>query len=220
MEVQEKLKQLDTSRATGLDNIPGKFLQDAAGIIAPCVAHIANLAIDTGTFPSEMKSARVIPLHKKGNKLEPGNYRPISILGVLSKTIERLVYAQIYMYFSTNNLMYKYQSGFRRSHSTDTCLLFLTDYIRKEVDEGKFCGMVMLDLQKAFDSVDHNILLMKLRALGFNEAALKCIGSYLTGRQQVVDINGVFSSPRTVECGVPQKGVYWVRSYFPCILMT
>ena len=108
--------------------------------------------------------ACVIPLYKKGSKLEHGNYRPVSILSTLSKIVENIVGEQIDAYVSTNNLLFDFQSGFRRSHSTDTCLLFLTDHIRKEVDSGRFYGPVMLDLQKAFDTVDYVILLSKLKA--------------------------------------------------------
>ena len=86
-------------------------------------------------------------------------------------------------------------SGFRKAHSTDTCLLYLTDFIRKEVDKGNFCGMVLIDLQKAFDTVQYDILLIKLKALGFSGTSLQWVRSYLVGREQVVDVEGTFSSP-------------------------
>ena len=151
--------------------------------------------------------ARVIPLHKKGSKLEPGNFRPVSILGGISKVMERLIQEQINNYLAEQKLLFEFQSGFRTSHSTDTCLLYLTDYIKREVDSGKYCGMVMLDLQKAFDTVNHSILLSKLRAIGFDSTAIKWMKSYLEGREQVVDINGTLSSSLTVSCGVPQGSI-------------
>ena len=163
-DVLKKLISLQPNKATGLDNIPTRFLRDAAVHIAPIITHITNLSINQSQVPQDFKQARVIPLHKKGSKLEPGNYRPVSILCSISKVIERIIHEQINNYITKHNLLYTFQSGFRTSHSTDTCLLYLTDYIKREVDSGKYCGMVMLDLQKAFDTVNHKILLTKLRA--------------------------------------------------------
>jgi len=157
--VLEKLKRLDGSKATGLDSIPSRFVRDAAEIITPSITHIINRSIEQGYFPNDLKIARVIPIYKKGSKLDPGNYRPVSILGCLSKVMERIIFEQIDNYLKSQNLLYEFQSGFRKSHSTDSCLLFLTDYIKREVDKGNFCGMVMLDLQKAFDTVDHCVLM-------------------------------------------------------------
>ena len=104
-------------------------------------------------------------------------------------------YEQVDKYLASKNLMYKFQSGFRTNHSTDTCLLYLTDRIKHEVDAGKYCGMVMLDLQKAFDTVNHSILLDKLSAIGFDETTMSWMQSYLEGRKQVVEVNGTMSPP-------------------------
>lgn len=205
--VLKKLRALNPNKATGQDKIPARFLRDAAESIASGLTHIINLSICQGQFPDDLKQARVIPLYKKGNKLDPGNYRPVSILSAVSKVIERIIHDQINKYLSTKNLLFELQSGFRTSHSTDTCLLYLTDQIRTEVDKGKFCGMVLLDLQKAFDTVNHNILLYKLKAMGFNNLSLRWMESYLRGRKQVVDINGSISSPLQQTCGVPQGSI-------------
>ncbi len=205
--VLEKLKNLNSSKATGLDNIPARFLRDAAEVITPCITHIINMSIEQGYCPNDFKFARVIPLYKKGSKLEHGNYRPVSILCSLSKIIEKIIFEQIDKYLASHNLLYEFQSGFRKSHSTDTCVLYLTDHIRREVDKGYFCGMVMLDLQKAFDTVDHGILICKLKAIGFNDLAVNWVSSYLRDRKQVVDIGGTMSQPQCIECGVPQGSV-------------
>ena len=104
-------------------------------------------------------------------------------------------------------MFYDLQSGFRKSYSTDTCLINLTDHIKDEIDNGNLCGMVMLDLQKAFDTVNHNILLFKLKALGFKDDVIKWMSSYLTGREQMVNVNGVESDPAGITCGVPQGSI-------------
>jgi len=130
-------------------------------------------------FPNDFKLARVIPLYKKGSKLDHGSYRPVSILCSMSKVIEKIIFEQIDKYLASHNLLYEFQSGFRKSHSTDTCLLYLTDHIRREVDKGHFCGMKMLDLQRAFDTVDHGIFVCKLKAIGFNDLAVRWVRSYL-----------------------------------------
>ena len=117
----------------------------------------------------------------------------MSILSVVSKIFERIMYDQLESYLKDESLLYDFQSGFRPSFSTDTCLIHLSDFIRKEWDDGNYTGMVVLDLQKAFDRVDHKIMSGKLRALGMTENFVKWFDSYLTGRSQVIDIDGVLS---------------------------
>merc|ERR1711888_118149 len=187
-EVLNKLNAMQPHKATGHDNIPSKFLRDAASSIAPCMTHIVNLSIKQGQVPYDFKMAKITALHKKGSKLDPGNYRPVSILNSTSKVMEKVVYEQIEKYLATKKLMYEFQSGFRTSHSTDTCLLYLSDHIKQEVDAGKYCGMVMLDLQKAFDTVNHSILLNKLSAIGFDSTSLSWMQSYLEKREQIVEV--------------------------------
>ena len=206
-EVFKKLSALPTHKATGHDSIPAKFLRDSAGTIAPIITHIFNLSIKQGVCPSDFKLAKVKPLHKKGCKLEPGNYRPISILPSISKVMEKIVYEQVARYLEEKKLIYEFQSGFRESHSTDTCLLYLNDRIKREVDSGKYCGMVMLDLQKAFDTVNHSILIDKLEAIGLDNNAVSWMHSYLVGREQRVEVNGTLSPPLPITCGVPQGSI-------------
>ena len=152
-----------------------------------------------------MKIARVKPLFKKNSPLDVGNYRPVSILSIVSKILERSVHLQLSNFLSENNLLFEFQSGFRDKYSTDTCLIHLLDHIRDNNAKGLFTGMVMLDLQKAFDTVDHSILCQKLEVLGVS--SLNWFKSYLSDRKQYVCVSGATSSPGFVSCGVPQGSI-------------
>ena len=212
MEVSESivlkiLQNLNSTKATGLDQLSPRFVKDGAEVIMSPLTHILNLSLVTGIIPDDLKSARVTPIYKKNSKTEAGNYRPVSILSTISKLFERVVYNQLDQYLQDHKLLYEYQSGFRSAFSTDTCLVHLTDYIKQEQDKGNYVGMVLLDLQKAFDTVDHGILIQKLTALGLDNSALNWFRSYLHERQQSVEISGVTSTTARITCGVPQGSI-------------
>ena len=152
-----------------------------------------------------MKYARVKPLFKKNSPLEVGNYRPVSILSVVSKILERSIYKQLIDFLQENKMLYHLQSGFRQKYSTDTCLIHLLDYLRTNNSKGLYTGMIMLDLQKAFDTVDHNILCNKLKVMGVQ--SIDWFESYLTDRVQFVSVNNTMSEPMNVTCGVPQGSI-------------
>ena len=157
--VFKELMHLNTCKSTGLDGIPARFLKDGADFLKLPITWIINSSISENTVPSEMKLARVKPLYKKNSNLEVGNYRPVSILSIIvSKILERAVYVQLENFLVDNNILYDYQSGFRRSYSTDTCLIHLLDHIKVNNSLGLYTGMILFDLQKAFDTVDHVIL--------------------------------------------------------------
>ena len=201
------LNKLSDNKATGLDGISSRFVRDSASIITCPLTHIVNLSIIQGSVPDDLKSARVIPLYKKNDKTEVGNYRPVSILSIISKIFERVVYDQVVGYLDDKKLLYSFQSGFRRGFSTETCLIHLSDFIRFNMDKGNLVGMVLLDLQKAFDTVDHGILLMKLEAIGLHGDAIRWFRSYLSDRNQLVDVSGIFSTEAPITCGVPQGSI-------------
>ena len=203
--VLNELCGLNINKSTGLDGIPGRFIKDAAEVIIGPITHIINASLRSGVVPNDMKIAKVIPLHKKKSKLDAGNYRPVSILPIVSKILEKAVFLQLNNYLVDNNLIYQFQSGFRGSYSTDTCLIHLQDHIRNQTAAGNYTGMILLDIQKAFDSVDHQILCNKLSAMGVQ--SIEWFRSYLSGRNQVVSINGVESDPLAITCGVPQGSI-------------
>jgi hypothetical protein len=205
--VLKYINSLSPNKATGLDGIPSRFVRDSAPMISEPLSHIINLSIIQGSVPDDLKSARVVPLFKKNDKTEVGNYRPVSILSVVSKVLEKVIFDQVQEYLLCNNLLYDFQSGFRQGFSTDTALIHLSDYIKFQMDKGNLVGMVLLDLQKAFDTVDHSILLMKIKAMGFTENAVNWFSSYLYDRHQLVDVSGVQSSKVGITCGVPQGSI-------------
>ena len=206
-QVSKILHSMISSKATCFDEIPAKYLKDGFSVISKLLTHIINLSITTGSIPNDLKMARIVPLYKKNSKTHVWNYRPISVLTVISKVFEKVVFMQLSDYLSEHRLLYEFQSGFRSSYSTDTCLIHLTDYIKLENDKGNFTGMVLLDLQKAFDTVDHTILLNKLKWLGADDLTVQWFRCYLTGRTQVTDIGGTMSEPKGVTCGVPQGSI-------------
>ena len=150
--VRKQLLSLDTKKAVGLDDISSLFLKDGADCIIAPITHIVNISITTETVPSTFKDAKVIPLFKKGSTLDPGNYRPVSILCVLSKILERAAHSQLNDYLVKRDLLFENQSGFRGGYSTDSCLIGLSDFIKSELGKGNLVGMVLIDLQKAFDT--------------------------------------------------------------------
>ena len=131
-----------------------------------------NRSLSEGSVPSDWKHAVVTPIHKSGSTSDAANYRPISTLPVFSKILERAVHTMVYAYFQENNLLSNHQSGYRPLHSTSTCLIDVTNRLLQNIDRGRLTGMIFLDLTKAFDTIDHDVMLNKLLDLGFSDTAL------------------------------------------------
>ena len=146
-----------------------RFLKDGTEVLAKPICDIINLSIKLSTFPDKCKIAKLTPLFKKGSKTDPKNYRLISLFPLISKVIEKAIHLQTQEYLDKNDLIYKFQSGFRKNFSIDSCLAQLTDYIFKDMDKGQPTEMILIDLQKAFDTLDHNVLLKKLKCVGFKK---------------------------------------------------
>ena len=201
------LLKVDIARATGLDQISNKVLKLAAPIIYRQLTDLFNLSVKSGVFPVDWKLAKVSPIYKTGERIDPNNYRPISVLSTIARIFEKVIYEQLYDYLSRKNILDPRQSGFRSLHSTVTALLDLTNQWCFNIDRGLINGVLFLDLKKAFDSVDHNLLLIKLEYVGVRGQTLEWFKSYLSNRSQVVFINGVLSEHEQIKCGVPQGSV-------------
>ena len=168
---------------------------------------IINLSFSTGIFPTQLKLAKVIPTFKdKGDHILVSNYRHISLLSNVNKIFERIVHKRLYSFLNKYNCIYEFQFGFRAQHSTNHALLSLTEKIRETLDSkgGKFACGVFIDLQKAFDAVDHSILLKNLEHYGIRGLANQWFKSYLPGRTQ---FNRYASETRDMKYGVPQESV-------------
>ena len=205
--VSHLLHGLSSNKATGIDKISCKIIKLAAPVISDSLTLIFNQAITISFFPDEWKIARVIPLYKTGQRNIPGNYRPISVLPAISKIMERILYDQLYSYLTTFELLSDAQFGFRKSHSTASALLDCTNEWYVNLDRKMFNLVVLIDLKKAFDTVDHQILLRKLELYGIKGQALTLLRSYLTNRNQKCQIKNSFSSERLIKCGVPQGSI-------------
>ena len=158
-------------------------------------------------MPDEWKQAKVIPLHKSGCREDMDNYRPISILPVISKIAESAVNVQLQQYLMQHNLLSFVQSGFRKYHSTQTAVTFFSDSIRRKTELGQMTGALFIDLRKAFDTVPHNALISKLSRFGIKEKSLEWFKSYLSSRTQAVCIGNELSSHKNGLSGVPQGSV-------------
>ena len=206
-EVKKIINGLKNSKSTGTDFIDTWIIKSIVTDVLPAITHIINLSLYQSQFPNIWKQAKVVPLLKSGDTLTPKNYRPVALLPILSKVLEKVVFLQIVEYLDSNNLVHPNHHGSRQGHSTATALLQMYDQWVEEVEDDKLVGVMMVDLSAAFDMVDHPLLLEKLRLFGLEENVLSWIQSYLTNRTQSVFIDGCLSPPLAVKCGVPQGSI-------------
>ena len=161
-ELSAAVRRMSSSRAVGLDEVPILAVRRCFAVIGPLLLHIINTSIASGIFPEMWKVACVLPLHKAGDRSLAQNYRPISLLPVMSKIAERVVCTQLSNYLTKNNLQSNHQYAYRCSHSTEDAVLDAISWATNEIDKGQLASVTTIDLSKAFDSVDHDVLLMKL----------------------------------------------------------
>ena len=201
------ISKLSPSKASGPNSIPTTVLLLLNNDISAVFAKLFNLSFKTGTFPEILKLALVIPIFKKGSRLDCNNYRPISLLSNISKLIEKIMYSRLYSFLNAYNCLYDLQFGFRAKYSTSHALVSITEKIREALDTGHFACGIFIDLQKAFDTVDHGILLEKLNYYGIRGTPNNWFKSYLCDRKQYVSIYGFNSPLKSIKYGVPQGSV-------------
>lgn len=205
--VRNQLQHLKTNKAIGLDNISARLLKDASIVITPSLTNIFNRSLQSSVYPSIWKMGKVTAIFKSGNRSDPNNYRPITILPTLSKILERAAHQQLYSYLNENHKLTSKQFGFRPKLSTEVALVHFTDTILKDMDSGLVTGVAFLDLSKAFDTVNHNILVHKLSCIGLSTNTTNWFRSYLMNRCQVTAIENNLSSCQPVPLGVPQGSI-------------
>ena len=197
------MKNIEISKAAGIDRLPGWFLIDGTEILSKPISDICNLSIFHGIFPNACKVAKLQPIFKKGKNVDPFNYRPMSLLPLTSKVIEKVVHNQTNEFLLDNKILCNYQSGFTANHLANLCLSFLTDKVLKGFDEGLLTGMILNDLQKAFDT----ILLKELASKGLSDKCIQWFRSYLCERIFFMEMENQLSNYRKVSCSILQGSI-------------
>ena len=201
------MNKMENKSSSGYDTISNKILKFIKHEISKSITLIINQMLESGIFPDALKISKVIPLHKKDDVNSLSNYRPISLLPTLSKIFERVVYNQLYSYFVDNKLLSEQQYGFRSKHSTELAGIKLVDYLKAEIDKKQTPVNIYLDLSKAFDTINHDILLYKLEYYGIRGATLRLLKTYLTNRKQYVRYSTHSSTMMNIKNGVPQGSI-------------
>ena len=203
-EIENIIKELKNKATSDISTVPLKLVGD---IISPVIQHITSASMKQGIFPTKLKCAKVIPLHKGGSTTEITNYRPISLLSCFSKIYEKLMQVRLTQFLKVNNLLYKSQYGFRSGHCCDHALLEAQCKLNDALQKKQIAVLLLLDFSKAFDMVDHDILLRKLEHYGIRGICLDWFSSYLTNRQQYVHVNNHSSNKLSLRYSVPQGSV-------------
>ena len=205
-EIGQLIKSLKDTTA-GFDDLNSMCLKISSRFLLKPLTHICNLSISQGIFPEQLKIANVILLYKSDDSMSFNNYRPVSVLCVLSKIFEKIMYNRVAAFLEIFKILHDNQYGFRKKSSTHVALLTFIDKVIEAIEKGEYAIGVFLDFSKAFDTVDHQILLNKLDHYGIRVCALSWFKSYLSRRLQYVTYNGSQSSQQMIKCGVPQGSI-------------
>lgn len=206
-EIIETALSIKSKSSTGHDNISNKLIKEIIPFIALPLTHIFNLSLETGTVPHSYKIAKVIPIFKTGDKHDPNNYRPISLLTAFSKILEKIVYKRLIKFLLKSDVLYPKQYGFLRGRSTEQAMVDIILKITDAIENKKLSLGIFLDLSKAFDTISHNILISKLSIYGIRGVVLNWFKSYLNDRSQYVQIDQTYSQRQPITHGVPQGSV-------------
>ena len=206
-EIESEISLLPMGKSHGVYSCPTRILKIAKTVISTPLMEITNNSILQGTFPGKLKLANVVPVYKSDDATDPNNYRPISLLSIFNRIFEKLVYKRLKSFLEVNDVFYKSQYGFREKPSTQHAILDIVNKIQSNMDKGMYSCGIFIDLKKAFDTVDHTLLLKKLYHYGVRGIVNDWFSSYLDGRSQVTQI-GEYTSEKVINpCGVPQGSV-------------
>ena len=203
-EILKIISEFENGKAS---DIPISVVKKSSHVIAPVLSNYFNILMAEGIFPDVLKTGKITPVYKKGNPEEIENYRPISTLSVFGKIFEKLIYSRIYGFVSSQGVLSKTQFGFRKSHSTSHAVNYSVDLITKSLKLKNHVLGIFIDLSKAFDTIDHSTLLVKLEGCGVRGVANNLIKSYLTNRQQYTEVVGEKSDTLSIQFGVPQGSI-------------
>ena len=203
--IKEKINSLDKKKASTFNNIPTRILVENNDIISPYITEMYNDSKSKADFPSSLKLADITPAHENNDRSTKNNYRPVSILPSISKVFERNMFDQISTYI--DKYLSPFLCGFRKGFSTQYCLTVMLERWKKAMDNGKLAGGLLTDLSKAFDCINHELLIAKLEAYGFDIESLNYIYSYSSKRKQRTKVNNSFSTWAEITTGVPQGSI-------------
>ena len=206
-EVINVVNGFSNKSSSGCDNVPVDVMKASILQIAEPLAAMINCSFRTGTFPDNLKIAKVCPVFKSGSVSNFSDYRPISVLPSFSKVFEKIAYNRLYNFVNSQDILTSCQYGFRPKHSTYMAILDMYDSISAALDNNKFAIGIFIDLAKAFDTLNHDLLCRKLEIYGIRGIPLQWFKSYLSNRKQYVSLNGISSSQKNITCGVPQGSI-------------
>ena len=205
--VGKLLQNINVKKASGPDGIPSQILRDLSEELSPVIAQIFSQSLTSGELPKDWLAANITAIFKKGKKSKPANYRPVSLISVTCKLLEHIVFKHIMDHLEEYNILSSFQHGFRSNHSCESQLLITLEDLARNIDHGLQTDVLILDFQKAFDTVPHQRLIRKLDHYGIRDNILKWISNWLTSRTQRVVVDGEISKPVHVKSGVPQGTV-------------
>lgn len=207
LEIEEEILSLSNGKAYGLYSCPIKLIKAAKHVLSEHLAKLMNLSVQTGKYPTKLKISKICPIFKSDDDTEPSNYRPISLLSVFNKIFEKTVYNRLINFIDKHDILSDVQYGFRKKHSTQHTLLDIINTIQYNMDHKLLTCAVFIDLAKAFDTVDHSILLKKLYIYGIRGCVYNWFKSYLSERTQTTSVNNCISDKVGINYGVPQGSI-------------
>ena len=206
-EVDLLCKEINPMKSSGIDELSAKLCKDAFLVLGQQLVHLFNSSLLSGIFPNKWKVGKIIPIFKGGDRESVNNYRPVFLLPVPGKMLEKIVHKKVVSFWEDSRFLSEHQVFFRKNHSTVSTMADLTDDLFHQINEGRSTLAAFVDLSKAFDTVNTDILLNKLTHAGIRGNVLKWCKNYLSNRLQYTYSNNIKSSLRRVSCGVPQDSV-------------